>query len=86
MLEKPMKGLVTIEQLPDVPPGWNYQQSVAKVKQVIYKLSLYRIFGSALGLNLGIHFGQCFHNLSISEILQHCNISKNQKGRLDKRR
>ena len=32
-----MKGLVTIEQLPDVPPGWNYQQSVAKVKQVIYK-------------------------------------------------
>jgi len=32
-----MKDLVVIEQLPEVPAGWDYEESVARVKQVIYK-------------------------------------------------
>lgn len=32
-----MKDLVVIEQLPEVPADWNYEESVARVKQVIYK-------------------------------------------------
>ncbi|GAI89386.1 unnamed protein product, partial [marine sediment metagenome] len=32
-----MKDLVVIEQLPEVPADWNYEESVAGVKQVIYK-------------------------------------------------
>lgn len=31
-----MKELVVIEQLPEVPTDWNYEESVARVKQVIY--------------------------------------------------
>ncbi|MBA7667848.1 hypothetical protein ES703_75948 [subsurface metagenome] len=32
-----MKDLVVIEQLPEVPADWDYEESVARVKQVIYK-------------------------------------------------
>lgn len=32
-----MKDLVVIEQLPQVPADWNYEESVARVRQVIYK-------------------------------------------------
>lgn len=32
-----MKDLLVIEQLPQIPAEWNYEESVAKVKQVIYK-------------------------------------------------
>lgn len=32
-----MKDLVVIEQLPKVPADWNYEESAARVKQVIYK-------------------------------------------------
>ncbi len=32
-----MKDLIVIEQLPQVPAGWNYEESVARVKRVVYK-------------------------------------------------
>lgn len=32
-----MKDLVAIEQLPEIPPDWNYEESVAKVLQLVYK-------------------------------------------------
>lgn len=32
-----MKDLVVIEQLPEVPADWNYEESIARVKQTIYK-------------------------------------------------
>jgi N6-adenosine-specific RNA methylase IME4 len=32
-----MKDLIVIEQLPQVPESWDYETSVAKVKQLIYK-------------------------------------------------
>lgn len=32
-----MAGLVVIEEVPPVPTDWTYQESVAKVKQVIFK-------------------------------------------------
>jgi len=32
-----MKGLVAIPRKPEVPPTWNYDESVARVKQLVYK-------------------------------------------------
>jgi hypothetical protein len=32
-----MKDLVVVEQLPKVPDNWNYEESVAKVRQLIYR-------------------------------------------------
>lgn len=32
-----MKNLIAVAQLPQIPPNWNYEESVAKVQPILYK-------------------------------------------------